>query len=79
MPNTRKESSATHHYVNKALGPINFPTDKATISKIAGSSVVPVGKDGSETIENLLAKIEVDRFSCAAAFFCALSASMLKK
>jgi hypothetical protein len=79
MPNTRDGLSATHHYVTKAIAEVSFPATKRDISLAAGRVVIPVNPEKNATIDGLLENIELNEFSCAAAFFNALSASLLKK
>ena len=79
MPNTRRGLAATHHYVCKAIGNVGFPASKEDISRMCGNITIQLNYDETKTIDELLLLIVPNDFSCAAAFFNALSASLLKR
>jgi|BarGraNGADG00212_2_1021979.scaffolds.fasta_scaffold04764_3 hypothetical protein len=77
MPNTREGLAATHHYMSKVIMEVQFPANKEDISAIAGVKVIPLNFGRSMTVDEILSMIIPEKFSCAAEFFGALTATLL--
>ena len=60
----------TGHYVAIAMRPITFPASKAEIIEKVGGEPIR-----TSPFRELLAKVPLDEFSCAAEFYCAFNAS----
>ena len=65
----------TGHYVAIAMRPITFPASKAEIIEKVGGEPIRTSPDGYTPFRELLAKVPLDEFSCAAGFYCAFNAS----
>lgn len=65
----------TGHYVAIAMRPITFPATKAEIIEKVGDEPIRTSPDGCTPFRELLAKVTLDEFSCAAEFYCAFNAS----
>ena len=55
------------HYIVIAMRPITFPATKAQIIERVGDEMIPTSPD--------VKKIPLERFGCAAEFYCAFNAS----
>ena len=66
MANTRIGLAATHHYVDKIMANVSFPAS------------VPVSAEKHLSMAEILEDMGPSSYSCAAEFFCALSACLLK-
>ena len=63
------------HYVVIAMRPITFPATKAQIIEKVGDELIRTSSDGFTPLRELVEKIPLDRFRCAAEFYCAFNAS----
>ena len=78
MANTRIGLAATHHYVDKIMANVSFPACKKDIIAAVGSESVPVSAEKHLSMAEILEDMGPSSYSCAAEFFCALSACLLK-
>lgn len=65
----------TTHYIVVAMRPVTFPATKAGIIARVGDEMIQNAPDGQVPFRDILEKIPLDEFSCAAEFYCALNAS----
>ena len=63
------------HYIVIAMRPITFPATKAQIIERVGDEMIPTSPDGCTPLRELVKKIPLERFGCAAEFYCAFNAS----
>lgn len=63
------------HYMVIAMRPITFPATKVEIIEKVGEEMIRTAEDNFTPFKNILSKIPLDSFSCAAEFYCALNAS----
>lgn len=63
------------HYMVIAMRPITFPISKEEIINKVGDKKIRTSPDGYTDFKEILQKIPLDYFSCAAEFYCALNAS----
>jgi hypothetical protein len=65
----------TTHYIVIVMRPISFPASKAEIIEKTGEETIPDSPGTSVLFKEILRKIPLDSFSCAAEFYSALNAS----
>jgi hypothetical protein len=65
----------TAHYIVIAMRPISFPITLEEIIEKVGNEEIRTSPDKYTPFREILQKMPLDRFSCAAEFYCALNAS----
>ena len=75
---TKDAYPALFHFIHKQMSDINYPASKADVLTAVGNRSVNVEWDQTVSLENLIAPINQEMFSCAADFYCALIASFGK-
>lgn len=63
------------HYVVIAMRDISFPVSKAEIIEKVGDIPIRNTPDASVPFRQILENMPLEQYSCAAEFYCALSAS----
>ncbi len=64
-----------NHYIVVAMRPVTFPANKADIIAKVGEVMIRNTPSGQVPFKEILEKMPLEHFSCAAEFYCALSAS----
>jgi hypothetical protein len=57
------------------MRPVRFPATKAEIIAQVGKELIRIGPETYIAFEEVLDKLPLESFSCAAEFYCALNAS----
>ena len=65
----------TLHYIVLAMRDIRFPITKAELIRRVGDRQIRTSPNGYTPFSEILEKIPLDEFSCAAEFYCNHSAS----
>ena len=65
----------TVHYMVLAMRDIRFPITKAELIDRVGDRMIRTSPDGYTPFREILQKLPLDSFSCAAEFYCNHSAS----
>lgn len=65
----------TLHYIVLAMREVKFPATKAELIEKVGDKPIRTGPDSYTPFKEILAKMPMDEFSCAAEFYCNHSAS----
>lgn len=65
----------TVHYMVLAMRDIRFPITKAELLERVGDKLIRTGPDSFTPFREILQKLPLDSFSCAAEFYCSHSAS----
>lgn len=65
----------TVHYMVLAMRDIRFPITKAELIDRVGERMIRTSPDGYTPFREILQKLPLDSFSCAAEFYCNHSAS----
>lgn len=65
----------TVHYMVLAMRDIRFPITKAELLERVGDKLIRTGSDSFTPFREILQKLPLDSFSCAAEFYCSHSAS----
>ena len=65
----------TLHYIVLAMRNIHFPITKAELIRRVGDRQIRTSPNGSTPFSEILEKMPLDEFSCAAEFYCNHSAS----
>ncbi|MDR3365212.1 MAG: hypothetical protein LBS91_09780 [Clostridiales Family XIII bacterium] len=66
------------HHFHKAMAPIGYPATKAEIIAKIGDKKIKVGHDEYKTVEEMVAPLALEEYSCGCAFYCALIANIYK-
>ncbi len=65
----------TLHYMVLAMREITFPITKAELLEKVGDKMIRTGPEAYTPFRNIINKMPMDEFSCAAEFYCNHSAS----
>lgn len=65
----------TVHYIVLAMREIRFPISKEELIQRAGDKAIRTGPDSFTEFREIISKMPMDTFSCAAEFYCNHSAS----
>lgn len=65
----------TVHYIVLAMREIRFPITKAELIERVGDKMILTGPDTFTPFREILQKLPLETFSCAAEFYCSHSAS----
>lgn len=65
----------TAHYIVIAMRDIKFPITKEDLIKRVGDTLIQTGPDSFTQFHEILSKMPMNQFSCAAEFYCNHSAS----
>jgi len=65
----------TNHYIVIAMREVSFPTSKSEIIEKVGEELIRNAPDSHIPFRDILNKMPLEDYSCAAEFYCALSAS----
>lgn len=65
----------TLHYIVLAMRDIKFPITKAELLEKVGDKMIRTSPDGFTPMSEIIKKMPLDEFSCAAEFYCNHSAS----
>jgi len=65
----------TNHYIVIAMRGVSFPASKADIMEKVGEELIRSAPDEYTVFKDILQKMPLEQYSCAAEFYCALSAS----
>lgn len=65
----------TLHYIVLAMRDIRFPITKTELIQRVGDTPIRTGPDSYTPFRDILTKMPMDTFSCAAEFYCNHSAS----
>lgn len=65
----------TLHYIVLAMREVTFPITKAELLEKVGDKMIRTGPDSYTPFSEIIQKMPMDEFSCAAEFYCNHSAS----
>lgn len=65
----------TLHYIVLAMRDVKFPVTKAELIERLGDRPIRTSPDGYTPFREILEKLPMDEYSCAAEFYCNHSAS----
>ncbi|MBP3464804.1 MAG: hypothetical protein KIG21_02610 [Angelakisella sp.] len=65
----------TLHYIVLAMREVTFPITKAELLEKVGDKMIRTGPDSYTPFSEIIKKMPMDEFSCAAEFYCNHSAS----
>ena len=65
----------TLHYIVLAMREVTFPITKAELLEKVGDKMIRTGPDSYTPFSEIITKMTMDEFSCAAEFYCNHSAS----
>lgn len=63
------------HYIVIAMRDVRFPVTKKELIEKYGNTLIQTSPDGTTSFKEILEKMPMDEFSCAAEFYCNHSAS----